>query len=306
MPEAWEVHSASQDGLLRRDQVLAAGLTDAALRWRIRPGGPWQPVLPALYATFTGQLSQRQLHRAALLHGGPGAQLTAATASRLHGFRYAPPDQGMIDVLVDARASVRSSGFVLVTHTTALPAPWWLDGLPVSPVDRAVIDASRHLRTLRDVRALLCESVQRRRTTVARLDDRLSSGHSAGSALARRVIADLYAECGSAPECEMRDLFMRSRVLHGLEFNQPVVQDGVFLGVPDAQVRRLRLAFEADSREHHEVGDDFEGTMRRRAGFCGAGWLIVPFSPRRIRDDPAGVLGDAEGAYVSRERDVSH
>ena len=305
MPEPWETRCVGQDGLLRRDQALAAGLSEGELRWRLRPGGPWQPVLPAIFATFTGDLSPSQLRRAALLHGGPSAQLTAATASLLHGFRYAPTEAGVVDVLVDARAPARSRGFVLITHTTMLPTPWWLDGMPVSPVDRAVVDASRQLRTLRDVRALLCESVQRRRTTVARLEDCLSQGHTAGSALARRVLGDIYAGCGSAPECEMRDLFMGSRVLRDLEFNQPVVQDGVLLGVPDAQVRRLRLAFECDSREYHEFGDDPELTMCRRAGFAGGGWLVVPFSPWRIRDDPAGVLRDAEGAYLSRERDLA-
>ncbi len=104
----------------------------------------------------------------------------------------------------------------------------------------------------------------------------------------------------------MRDLFMSSRVLHELEFNRPVVIRGVFLGAPDAQVARLRLAFECDSREFHDFADAPELTMQRRARFAGAGWLVVPFSPRRIRDDAPGVLTDAEGAYLSRERDLAH
>jgi hypothetical protein len=305
MSEPWKVVSSHQSGLLRHDQAMAAGLTESALRWRSRPGGPWQLVLPAIYATFTGELSPRQLRRAALLHGGPSAQLTAATAARLHGLRYAPADAGVVDVLVEAHAPARSRGFVMITHTTRLPPPWWVEGLPVSPVDRSVVDASRGLASLRDVRALLCESVQRRRTTVARLEECLSHGHSAGSALARRVLSDLHAGCGSAPESEMRDLFMTSCLLRELEFNQPVVQHGLLLGVPDAQVRRLRLAFECDSREHHEFGDDPELTMRRRARFAAGGWLVVPFSPWRLRHDANGVLADAEGAYLSREQDLA-
>ena len=103
----------------------------------------------------------------------------------------------------------------------------------------------------------------------------------------------------------MRDLFMSSRVLRGLEFNRPVVCRGVFLGVPDAQVARLRLAFECDSREFHEFGDHPELTMKRRARFARAGWLVVPFSPWRIHNDTPGVLADADGAYLSRERDLA-
>ena len=305
MIQSWRIASADQDGLLRRDQALASGLTDAALRWHIRAGGPWQRVLPGLYATFTGELSPRQRLRAGLLHGGPHAQLTAGTAARLHGLRYAPSQAAAVDVLVPASATAQSSGFVLVTHTKSLPAALWVEGMPVSPVDRAVVDASRGLNRLRDVRALLCESVQRRRTTVARLEECLSQGHSAGSALARRVLGDLRAGCGSAPECEMRDLFLTSRILSELDFNMPVVQGDVFLGVPDAQVRRLRLAFECDSREFHDFADAPELTMQRRARFAGAAWFVVPFSPRRIRDDAPGVLTDAEGAYLSRERDLA-
>ena len=305
MIEPWRTACADQEGLLRRDQVLASGLTEATLRWRTRPGGTWQRVLPALYATFTGELSPSQLHRAALLHGGPTAQLTAATATRLHGLRYAPPGTGVVDVLVDASAAAQSTGFVRVTHTTSLPRPWSVNGLPLSPVDRAVVDASRQLRILREVRALLCESVQRRRTTVGHLEACLSQGHSAGSALARRVLGDLRAGCGSAPECEMRELFLSSEVLRDLEFNQPVMHNGVFLGAPDAQVRSLRLAFECDSREFHQLGDGPELTMQRSAGFAAGGWLMVSFSPRRIRDDPRGVLTDAERAYLSRQHDLA-
>src|SRR5260221_9461963 len=61
---------ASQRGVLCRAQVLALGLTAQGLRYRIRPGGPWQRLLPGVYLTVTGEPTREQREVAALLYAG--------------------------------------------------------------------------------------------------------------------------------------------------------------------------------------------------------------------------------------------
>jgi hypothetical protein len=73
-----------QRGVLTRDQALACGLTDSALRHRGRPGGPWQRLFPGVYLTVTGEPMTEQREIAALLHAGPRSVLTGAAALRSH------------------------------------------------------------------------------------------------------------------------------------------------------------------------------------------------------------------------------
>lgn len=73
----------AQRGIITRAQALRAGMTDDAVRWRVRLGGPWRIILPGVYATFTGTLTELQRWQAALLYGGHGAALTGLPALRL-------------------------------------------------------------------------------------------------------------------------------------------------------------------------------------------------------------------------------
>src|ERR1700722_8586468 len=45
-----------QDGVICRSQAAACGMTEAAMRHRIRPDGPWQVVLPGVYLSSRGAM----------------------------------------------------------------------------------------------------------------------------------------------------------------------------------------------------------------------------------------------------------
>ena len=169
------------------------------------------------------------------------------------------------------------------------------------PPARAVIDACRELATLRDVRALMADAVNRRLVNTADLERALHTGCSAGSALARQALADVRAGCRSAPECEIRDLFKKSSLLPEPLWNAPVFdREGRLLGYPDALFAEARLAIEGNSREWHMDGDTFEGTMQRSSRFAAAGILVIPVSPSRLRRDGQTFLGEVEAAYLAR------
>ena len=59
--------------VISRQQALAAGLTSHALRHRLRPGGPWQSLLPGVYIAATGAPTTLQQEMAALLYAGTAA-----------------------------------------------------------------------------------------------------------------------------------------------------------------------------------------------------------------------------------------
>ena len=296
---------AEQDGLLTLTQA-AQVLTPAALRHRIRPGGPWQRVLPGIYASFTGELAPRQRQRSALLHVGRDGMLCGTTALALAGLRYAPTDPN-VHVMSPHEARVRSRNFVRVHRSTRPPRALRHDGFPVAPVHRAAIDACRELTRLADVRALLAETVQRGFTTLDRLEAELAAGHSAGSRLPRQALDDLRAGCRSAPECEARDLVRLSRILPEPEWNSPISDTrGILIGIADGWWKDVRMALEVNSREHHLYGETWEATMARHARFAAEGILVIPVSPLRIRRDGRAFLRQLERAYTARKGTTAH
>jgi hypothetical protein len=194
--------------------------------------------------------------RAALLLADPEAVLTGAHACRAHGLRYVPeallghpaPPQ----VLVPESRQVRVSRWVRPVRTRRLPGARWRSGLPIAPVERAVLDTSLVTPSLQDVRALVCEPVQRRLTTAERMAAEAALAPVRGSRLLRIAVADVLAGCRSAPECELRTLVLRSRVLPEPQWNTPL-PDLPDIS-PDGWWKEARLVLEVDSVEHHGLG----------------------------------------------------
>jgi very-short-patch-repair endonuclease len=285
---------AAHDGLLTRAQALAAGMTDAALRHACRPGGCWQRLDRGVYATFTGALTARQQAYAAVLSGGSGAVLSGAYACRAYGLRYVPAIEPPL-VLVPVTSRGRASALARLQRSTRTAAVRTLDGIPLVGVEQAVLDTAAQSRSLQNVRALVCDSVQQRLTTPQRLAAALADAPRRHTRLARLAVADVAAGCRSAPECELRDLIRRSRLLPEPRWNVPlpILPDVT----PDAWFEQVRLVLEVDSAEHHAGGLAPEQTQRRHARIAAAGWTLLPISPRRIRREPQPLLLEIESAY---------
>ena len=61
---------AKQSSVVSRSQLLALGMKDNAMQYRVRRGGPWQTLLPGVYLTASGVPSLSQKEMAALLYAG--------------------------------------------------------------------------------------------------------------------------------------------------------------------------------------------------------------------------------------------
>jgi len=154
--------------VIARSQAFAVGITDNALRHRLRPGGPWRALLPGVYMAASGSPTTLQQEMAALLYAGPGSVITGPAALRSHHIRTELTD--IVDVLVPAARRRRDTQFVRLHRTTRIPERIWQAG-PVryAPAPRAVADAVRALTSLRDVRAVVADAVQRDKCDISRL-----------------------------------------------------------------------------------------------------------------------------------------
>jgi hypothetical protein len=282
-----------QEDLLTRPQAISAGLTRAALEHRLRPGGPWQVVLPGLYATFTGRLTRSQQMLSALLYGGESSVLGGATASAVYGLRQLPQTR-YVHLLLPHVLHRASRDFVRVRRTIAMPTVVLLEELRVAPIERAVVDACRGLRTLNAVRALVAESVQRRMTSVSALQAELSRGGSAGSALTRRALSEVVDGARSVAEATGRDLILRSDLPVPLWNRNLFTAHGEWLCCADAWWREAGVVLEIDSREWHLLPEHWAATMRRHAVMTSHGLLVVHARPRQFDTEPDAVLATLE------------
>src|SRR5260370_2007517 len=156
----------NQGDLIMRSQLLAAGWTEAALRYRTRVGGEWATVLPGIYTNHSsGTLTSVQREIATVLYAGPRCVITGGSALRRHGVPV--PMTDVVDVLIPDSRRRATTGFVRVLRTARIPErPWVSDGIRWAPVARAVADVARGEPQLRDVSAVVAAAVHPRNFTV--------------------------------------------------------------------------------------------------------------------------------------------
>jgi hypothetical protein len=281
-----------------RPQLLAFGVKDAAIQYRLRQGGPWQALLPGVYLTVSGVPSFAQKEVAALLYGGPGSMITGPVALGHYSIRSVPAD-GFIDILVPVSRQRFNTGFVRLHRTTRMPGRVSSSGpLRLASIPRAVADTARQLTALRDVRAVVADAVQLDRCTVRELGEELASGPVKGSAVFRSVLAEVGDGIRSTAEGDLRDVIRAHRLPEPL-FNPSLYAGDVFLGKPDAWWPDAGVAAEADSRAWHLSPEDWDRTRRRHDLMAAAGIIVLHFSPRDLRRQPAMVAQRIRGALTN-------
>ncbi len=153
-----------QRGLVTTQQCLAAGLSDRAIRHRLRTGR-WVAVRRGVYQTVPGRVGWWWESASALLSVGSGAAWAFGTAGFAHGLLRYPPRA--VHLLVDASVTVEPPGRVVVhrsRHAAArvddLHWPWR------TSVDHTILDLAE-LGSIDDAVAVLARAFQRGVTTEA-------------------------------------------------------------------------------------------------------------------------------------------
>lgn len=289
------------DGVISVAALRGLGVDSSTTYRRCQPGGPWRWLLPGVVLLTSGAPSGQQWARAALIYAGSDALLTGAGAALVHGLRRAGSDE-RVHLLVPHARRARSVGSVLVERTTRLPDPLVVQGLPMAPVVRAVLDRARRLRDVEAVQALVAEAVQRRFCTPAQLAVELDAGSKRGAAIVRRELAHISGGARSVAEVRAQRL-ARSSGLPEPVWNVPLFDDrGQLIGTPDAWWSEVGLAWEIDSYDYHLSPADYDRTLRRDARYAAAGIAFLPTLPRRLVTEEAAVLEELEAAYAAAAR----
>lgn len=106
-----------QLGLATRSQLIAAGLSEAAITWRL--GTHWRVVLPGVVRESGGILAPNQRVLAAQLYAGAQAQVTGQVACSFHGLR--PTRRAVPSTSWSRRPAVAATSR---GHESGPPRPW--------------------------------------------------------------------------------------------------------------------------------------------------------------------------------------
>ena len=289
-----------QGGIISRPQLLAAGWTEATVRYRTRVGGPWKVVLPGVYMNFDGVLTAGQREIAAVLYAGRDCVITGRAALQQYGVRV--PLTETVDVLIPDVRKLQSAGFVRTHRTERMPqAPVTRGGIRWAPVARALADTSRGDLELRDVRALVAEAVQHRKCTISQLAEELRCGPKRGSGALRAALEEVADGVASGAEGDLRKLIKSGRLPEPM-YNPRLYVGSVFLAQPDLYWRDAGVAGEVDSREWHLSPELWAKTLERHAKMSAQGIIVVHYTPRRIRTEGARVLAELRSAIEAGRR----
>jgi len=290
------ITTAFPDRVASRAALLAMGMYPSSIAYRCRPGGPWRRPIPGVVLLHSGTPTRRELAKIALSHAGPDGVLTGIEAARLHGVNRLPSDN-RIHVLIPHTSKVASWGLALVERTTKLPEPIIQRGLPLAPLERAIIDAAHRLENLDVIRSLVADAVQHKLCTPAALVHELAAGTTIGSARPRRVLGEIHEGIRSAAEAWGRALVKRSP-LPSPEWNVELCgDDGRVLGIADAWWSEVGMVWEIDSKEFHLEPKGYARTLAKHAALTSAGVVVVHTLPSRLRTNPRDVIRELEGAY---------
>jgi very-short-patch-repair endonuclease len=265
--------AARQHGVVALGQLVALGVTDDVLRRWLERGRLYR-VQPSVYSLTPTVLPRGRMLAAALTYGCEAALSHRAGAAI---WDLGPWPTGVIDVTVPRNAKPRGGTRVHVARVERVMK----DGFPITTVTRTLIDLAGVLPIgrLRDA----FEHAERLRL----LDANRVSEEMHGRRGAKKIRVVL-AEC-EAPEPAKNEL---ERALRALcrEYGIPLPsQNVVLLGYEVDAFWAPSLVVELDGWEWHKTRRAFEEDRRRAAVLEAAGYRVLRFTWRQLKQERAAV-----------------
>lgn len=288
---------AAHGGVVGRAELLELGISPAAIGRRVS-AGELRPVYPGVYRHASTALSAEVRLRALALRIGPDAVIAGRWAAWWHGFTRAAT--GPIEVIVPpARWPARLPGVKVHRRSIDSADLLTVRRLRVTGRARTVLDCAR----FDDAEDIRDAALQRGTSTwsLDRASERL--GGARGVRAARRLVNGARGGGESGPE----RFLLRALRLRSAEIWTSGVSVQIGLGQVfrlDLAIQDIRLGIEVDGWTVHSQADRFHADRARQNLLTVAGWTILRYTPRQLRDDPDGVVDEILGFVAALRRDA--
>src|SRR3954451_1674810 len=299
-PVDWVISALAevQHGVVTRSQLLALGVSSAAIGRRVE-AGRLHVLHPGVYAVGDRALPPLGRLAAAVYASGTDAVAGIRSAAALHGVRAY---EGSPEVI--ARPGTRKHEGISITRPAIEPDEITVvRGIRVTTVARTLLDLGRVLddagveRAVRQAEFLGVFDLGE----VSRLVERYP--RRGGTARLRTVIR-AWTDSEVRTRSEMEERF-RALVL-AANLPEPEMNGTVELGTlrieADAVWRDAKLIVELDSRAAHLTRSAFETDRDRDRAAVVADWVVVRITWRQLNDSPERVICDIRRLLERRRR----
>lgn len=277
---AWAT-AARQDGVIRLDQLRRCGLTRKQIRGRI-DRGRLVPIHHHVFLVAGAAPTFRARVRAAQLALGPSAFASHMTAAVLWAIRRGEPD--LIDITV-LGGGQRTLAGVRVHRLRRAPDGELRTrhGLRLSAPARTICELAGH-EPRETVEYAIQEAAANLRLTPEELRRAASRwGRRSGAQMLRSILQD-EGEDGLTRSWAERRL---RQILRGANLRLPDHTNLVLAGHRcDAVWDDVRLIVEVDGIGTHGTPVAFVADRRMSTELTLAGWRVLRFAARQLRDEP--------------------
>jgi len=279
--------------VLTLEQLLAAGLTEKAIRHRVREGR-LQKLWTGVYLVGPAPAHPLSLAQGAVLSCAGAAFVSHRWAPYVLG--AGPLPDLPVDVTVSSGSRHGRPGKVKVHHSYLLEPRDTTSrhGIPVTTAARAILDIAG-TATMAELEALKADAEVAKVLTERQIVDVLArAGRHKGARKARALLADSTGITRSEAE----------RILLRL-----IKQAGLPLPLTNFRIGRyeadfcwphLKLIIEFDSFKHHGHYQAFHGDKRRTADLTGKGWSVMPVTWKQLSEEPLVLVANISAAIAAR------
>jgi very-short-patch-repair endonuclease len=273
--------AARQHGVVSLGQLVAVGLGARGVRDRVG-AGRLHRIHQGVFAVGHAGLSLDGRRMAAVLACGPGAVLSYRDAAALHGIR--PSNSPRFDVTSPQRTGRRKPGVRVHSGATLTAADViMVRGIPCTTVARTLLDLAEVVPKHQLQRAIA-------RAEMLGVLDLIAIHQVLARARGRRgapVLKFALAEDPALSDSEIEDLLFD--ICRRANVPRPLRRYWIGSYEADFAWPQHRLIAEADGRAAHGTRHAFEHDRLRDRRLAVAGWRVIRFTWRQLRDDPQEV-----------------
>ncbi|WP_326562036.1 type IV toxin-antitoxin system AbiEi family antitoxin domain-containing protein [Micromonospora sp. NBC_01796] len=275
--------AAGQDGVVTREQALAAGLTVREIE-RLCRSGKWRRLARAAYLVDLAPsplAARRARIRAAVASLGELATAVLGTAAELHGFAGLRTDPRIhVSVPGPAARPLRPTDPAVVVHQLVIPPEQagTIGGIRTTTATRTAADLLLRVDRFAGVSVLDSALHQGSITEADLMDVHAMLARRRGAVAAREHLAEADGRAESPLETRVRLRCVDGGVPPD-ELQHPVRdEDGHLLAVGDLAWLRERIIGEADGASIHATPEALYRDRRRQNLIANAGWRVLRFT----------------------------
>ncbi len=267
---------AAHHGVVSRQELLSLGLSSSAIGRRL-VSGELHAVVPGVYRPAAIRPCPEITLRAIALRVGPDGVVTGRWAAWWHGLSWATV--GPVAIIVPPGRWPSTLAGLTVARRALDPADrMTIRGLAVTGRARTVLDCAGWIDA-EDIR----DAALQRGTSIWSFERALERyGPGRGVVAARRLVAEAKGGGVSRPE----RVLLQSLQTRGREHWTA----GHWIRLDAAEEYWLDLAVEVDGWTVHSRAEKYDTDRERQNALVGAGWTVLRYTPRRLRDDLEGAV----------------